>query len=102
MVDVDVHWNIDSQDNQLESAQAIADNIYEHAAAGGIILCHDAIDNTAMLAEALDIVIPKMQADGFHFQTISEFVADTKPTVVQARASDNTVHLVDALEVTKE
>lgn len=57
-------------DNSV-SAEERADRILEQVQDGVIILLHDA-DNNFMTVEALDTIIPELQAQGYQFATVSE------------------------------
>lgn len=53
------------------SAQERADRIFAQIDHGGIILMHDAQDNVKTV-EALDILIPKLQNQGYRLVTVSQ------------------------------
>ncbi|MBQ0001319.1 MAG: polysaccharide deacetylase family protein [Clostridiales bacterium] len=65
-------WSIDSQDTSLTGAQEIADQVIASAADGGIILMHD---SSSLTAEAVKLLVPALQKEGYTFMTVTELAA---------------------------
>lgn len=62
-------WNVDTLDWKYKNAQKIYDNSIDDIKDGGIILLHDAYLSSV---KALDLLIPKLQSEGFKIVSISE------------------------------
>ncbi len=63
--------DVDSLDWERPGAAAIAHNAVPEDGQGGVVLLHDAGGDRSQTVEALDQLIPEMQADGFTFTTVS-------------------------------
>jgi peptidoglycan/xylan/chitin deacetylase (PgdA/CDA1 family) len=72
-------WNIDTNDWQGRSPEAIRDTIVQEAHSGAIILCHDGGGERTKTIQALDMAIPELQSRGYTFVTIDELVAASPP-----------------------
>ncbi|MBW6473753.1 MAG: polysaccharide deacetylase family protein [Anaerolineaceae bacterium] len=64
-----VLWSYSVRDWEGPDAKSVAHRILSQAFPGAIIALHD---KTEWLMEILDIIVPKLKLDGFHFQQISE------------------------------
>ncbi|WP_100011781.1 polysaccharide deacetylase family protein [Lentibacillus sediminis] len=70
-------WNVDSLDWMELGTDAITNTVLANTAPGSIILMHDGGDETADLTDtvdALDVIIPRLQAAGMEFVTIPELI----------------------------
>lgn len=76
------HWSIDTEDWKLKDAQAIADAILSQVKDGSIVLSHDLYDFTA---EAMEIVVPQLVAQGYELVTLTEFINASYGEVVPGR-----------------
>ena len=65
-----VLWDIDPQDWRRPGAQQIADVILENIYPGAIILCHDGGGDRSQTDEALKIVLPELDKQGYVFKSI--------------------------------
>ena len=71
-----IMWSVDTLDWQGKSARVIADNVLANTKPGSVILMHDGIFAKSHTAEALDIIIPALIAEGYTFVTVGELIAD--------------------------
>ena len=62
-------WNVDTLDWKYKNAKKIYDNSIDDIKDGGIILLHDAYLSSV---KSLDLLIPKLQSEGFKIVSISE------------------------------
>lgn len=88
-----IQWDIVTGDpDPHRSAKAIAATILTNAHPGAIVVSH-ANGRGRHTAEALETVIPKLQAEGYSFVTVSELIAAGKPVIAEAcyqnRKGDN-------------
>lgn len=65
-------WNIDSSDWKHLSPASIAQTVLPQCAPGSILLFHSGALNTP---EALKIILPALQAQGYKIVTVSELIA---------------------------
>ncbi len=71
-IDLPFICGLDTRDFMADvTAQQRADTIISSAKDGLIVLCHDAAGNTQTV-EALEIVLPTLQAEGYEFVTLTE------------------------------
>ena len=66
-----INWSVDTLDWKNKNAQAIYNEIISTAKNGDIILCHDLHKTTV---DAMELVIPKLIADGYQLVTVSELM----------------------------
>lgn len=64
-------WNIDTLDWKYHNSKQIANRVFKDVSDGDIILMHDIYRATA---NSLEIIIPKLLKDGYHFVTVSELL----------------------------
>ena len=64
-----VTWTIDTEDWRSKNAEAIVNKVIKDLKDGDIILMHDLY---ASSAEAVMILVPKLQEMGFQLVTVSE------------------------------
>nr|WP_245912455.1 polysaccharide deacetylase family protein [Calothrix elsteri] len=68
-------WNVDPKDYQENNPELIANHVVENVTPGAIILLHDGgSDRTATIA-ATEIIITKLQAQGYRFLTVSHMLS---------------------------
>lgn len=67
-----IQWNIDTQDWSSKDKDAIAAALLSQAKDGSIVLMHDLYSATA---DAFEMVIPLLAAQGYQFVTVSEMYA---------------------------
>lgn len=71
-------WNVDSKDYQESNPEVIANNVIENVSPGSIILLHDGSaegnSDRSVTITATEIVIEKLQAQGYKFKTVSELI----------------------------
>lgn len=65
-------WSIDTRDWAHPSVESIVKNVTENAKDGAVILFHDFISGQSPTPQALEIIIPKLKAQGYSFVTLSE------------------------------
>lgn len=72
-----IGWNVDSLDwKQLSSAE-VQKNVLGHVTPGSIILMHSGGNwnqDLSGMVQALDVIIPKLRAQGFEFVTVTELL----------------------------
>ncbi|MCG3206007.1 MAG: Peptidoglycan-N-acetylmuramic acid deacetylase PdaC [Elusimicrobia bacterium] len=73
-----VLWDVHSRDQEGVSAVQIADRILSDVKSGDVILMHNGLRSTR---EALEIIIPTLQARGYEFVTVSELIRIRKAQV---------------------
>lgn len=66
-----IQWTADSRDWQGREAMDMAHTIISGATSGGIFLFHNDTQNTP---EALDIIIPTLQQDGYEFILVKDLI----------------------------
>ena len=69
-----IYWSIDTLDWAHESPQKISENVIKNIKSGDIILMHDYIGQNSPTPEALEIMLPKLIAEGYEFITVSELI----------------------------
>ena len=65
-------WSIDTRDWSHPSVDSIVNNVMTNAKDGAVILFHDFISGQSPTPAALEIIIPKLKAQGYRFVTLSE------------------------------
>ncbi len=70
-----VLWSIDTRDWECKNAEKIAARVLKQVQPGDIILMHDYIGHQSQTPEALEIILPKLLAQGYEFVTVSELLA---------------------------
>ena len=69
-----VLWDIDTRDWAHEPVDKMVKNILTNADNGDIILFHDYHTSVANTIQALDIIIPALQSQGYRFVTVTELL----------------------------
>ncbi len=69
-------WTVDTLDWAKAPASAIVENVKKSVTSGSIILFHDYTIKDTHTAEALEIIIPYLQAQGYEFVTVSSLVGE--------------------------
>jgi cellulose synthase/poly-beta-1,6-N-acetylglucosamine synthase-like glycosyltransferase/peptidoglycan/xylan/chitin deacetylase (PgdA/CDA1 family) len=64
--------DLDTQDWRRPGVQAIVDAATPPDGAGAIVMLHDSGGDRAQTVAALDVLIPRLQAQGYRFTTVSE------------------------------
>lgn len=67
-------WSIDTRDWEHASPNNIAQTVTKNIDGGDIILMHDYISGKNTTCDALEIIIPALQAKGYKFVTVSELL----------------------------
>ncbi len=76
-----IQWDVSTGDSsKAETAEAIARTLLAEVRPGSIILAH-ANGRGHHTAEALALAVPKLEAKGFRFVTVSELLAAGKPQI---------------------
>lgn len=66
-------WSIDTRDWEVKDASAIAEEVLTHVKPGAIVLMHDYVANSKT-PEALEILLPRLQALGYQLVTVGELI----------------------------
>lgn len=64
-----IYWSIDTEDWKDKNADRIVETVMSQVQDGDIILFHDLYDTTA---EAIELLVPKLIAEGYQLVTVSE------------------------------
>ena len=67
-----VLWTVDSRDWENIPAEKVVQNVENNISGGSILLFHDYTGKHSL--EALEILIPKLKAQGYEFVTVSELL----------------------------
>jgi polysaccharide deacetylase family sporulation protein PdaB len=67
-------WYQDSRDWSKPGVNKIVDTVLSHAHPGDIVLFHDRISGKSQTCEALEIILQKLQKDGYQFVTVSDLI----------------------------
>lgn len=67
-------WSLDTRDWDVKDENAIVRRVLSAVKPGDIILMHDFIGYHSKTPEALEILIPKLQALGYEFVTVGELL----------------------------
>ena len=67
-------WSIDTLDWKGTPSQLIANSVEKQVRGGDIILMHDYTSLKNTTCDALEIMIPRLLADGYEFVTVSELI----------------------------
>ncbi|KFI53134.1 polysaccharide deacetylase family protein [Bifidobacterium callitrichos] len=74
LIDMNVLWDIDTLDWKRPGADAIHDNIMQHAHNGAIVLMHDGGGDRTQDIEALPRIIDDLRAQGYEFVTVKQLI----------------------------
>jgi peptidoglycan-N-acetylglucosamine deacetylase len=74
-----VLWNLDPRDYRASSSESVVDYVLDQASPGAIVLLHDGGGDRALTAEATAQLIPRLQAQGYRFATVSELLSLQTP-----------------------
>ncbi len=77
-----VNWSVDTLDWKTKNAQAVYDEIIKNARDGDIVLCHDLHKTTV---DAMELVIPKLIADGYQLVTVSELLSYSNDELIPGK-----------------
>lgn len=74
-----VLWNVDTLDWSGCGTDKIIDRVLRNVSGGDIVLFHDYVGKKYHSADALEVIIPALQKDGYRFVTVSEMIAAGTP-----------------------
>ncbi len=66
-----IQWDVDSVDWKKPSAETIVERVTKRVRNGSIILFHN---DTKPSPEALNIIIPKLQSEGYEFVLVKDLI----------------------------
>jgi polysaccharide deacetylase family sporulation protein PdaB len=69
-----IMWSIDTLDWCHTPAYSISNNVCTNVCGGDIIIMHDYTSGKNTTCDALELMIPKLLAEGYEFVTISELI----------------------------
>jgi peptidoglycan/xylan/chitin deacetylase (PgdA/CDA1 family) len=69
-----IGWSVDTLDWTTPGSDVIVQTALEEMHPGAVVLMHDGGGDRSQTVEALDQLIPKLQAQGYQFVTVSELV----------------------------
>lgn len=69
-------WDVDTLDWKVRDAKKVVANAVRDTKPGSIVLLHDIHSSTV---EAVPAILRKLDAQGFHFVTVSQLLASAKP-----------------------
>jgi peptidoglycan/xylan/chitin deacetylase (PgdA/CDA1 family) len=91
-----VLWNIDSGDWRGLDSPAIVKNVLSRVRNGSIIIFHDSDErdkaDRSPTVEALKIILPVLQAEGYRLVTVSELMAGNATLARRPRGLSSTIH----------
>lgn len=67
-------WSLDTRDWEVKNTDRIVQNVLSNVKGGDIILMHDYVGTHSRTAEALEILLPELIAQGFEPVTVSELL----------------------------
>jgi polysaccharide deacetylase family sporulation protein PdaB len=67
-------WYQDSKDWSKPGVQKIVNKVISNAHPGDIILFHDRVSGKSQTVMALNLILPELQKQGYHFVTISQLI----------------------------
>ncbi|MBY9078171.1 polysaccharide deacetylase family protein [Paenibacillus sp. HN-1] len=71
-------WHQDTRDWSRPGVYKIANKVIRNARNGDIVLFHDHVYGQSQTVQALKIILPKLQQEGFRFVTVSELMKSSK------------------------
>jgi peptidoglycan-N-acetylglucosamine deacetylase len=81
-------WDVDPEDWRRPSATVIANRVVNAAKPGAVVLMHDGGGDRRNTADALAMIIPRLQAQGYRFVTLDQlFAPKAKPKPVAKAAA---------------
>jgi peptidoglycan/xylan/chitin deacetylase (PgdA/CDA1 family) len=69
-------WSIDTRDWSEPGVSYITKKVLTDASPGAIVLMHDGGGNRIQTVRALAAILPTLEADGYHFVTLPEYVKE--------------------------
>lgn len=69
---ITVLWSVDSRDWSDPGVEDIVLRVMKNVHSGDIVLFHDQGGNRAQTIQALRVILPKLEAEGYRFVTLSE------------------------------
>lgn len=73
-----VIWTVDTLDWAKTPCEKIVENVKANVTSGSIILFHDCTRDGTFTAEALEVLLPFLKAQGYEFVTVSELINGSK------------------------
>jgi peptidoglycan/xylan/chitin deacetylase (PgdA/CDA1 family) len=77
-----IMWNVDPQDYQASSPEMISNYVLKNIAPGSIILLHDFERIDSPTIPATELIIQKLQKDGYIFKTVSQLIQGSADRVL--------------------
>ena len=71
-------WSIDTRDWASPGTPYIIRKVLKDAEPGAIVLMHDSGGNRTQTVQALAAILPALEAEGYHFVTLPQYVKDLK------------------------
>lgn len=81
-----VFTDLDTRDWERPGVAAIVASATPHSSAGNIVMLHDGGGNRAETVAALEVLIPRLQAQGYRFTTVSQAIGAGSPFSVASGA----------------
>ena len=72
LLDMNVLWDIDTEDWKMPGAQAIHDAVLKNAHNGAVVLMHDGGGDRSQDVEALPGIIDDLKKQGYEFVTVEQ------------------------------
>lgn len=69
-------WSIDTRDWASPGTSFITKKVLANATSGAIVLMHDSGGNRTQTVQALAAILPVLEAEGYHFVTLPQYVKD--------------------------
>ena len=73
-----VIWTVDTMDWAKSPRDSIVENVKANVTSGSIVLFHDFTHKDTHTAEALEILLPYLKAQGYEFVTVSELIESSR------------------------
>lgn len=77
-------WHQDTKDWSLPGVHKITHKVLGNARNGDIVLFHDFVAGSSQTKEALEIILPELQKQGFQFVTVSELLRHSGSQLVDS------------------
>ncbi len=68
-------WDVDTRDWAGTPSDTIVKNVMKNAKPGSILLFHDYVSHKSTTIDALKQILPRLQAQGYRFVTVSELLS---------------------------
>lgn len=77
-------WHQDTKDWSMPGVRKITDKVLQNARNGDIVLFHDFVSGSTQTKEALEIILPELQKQGYQFVTVSELLKHSGSQLVDS------------------